>query len=236
MLAELRLVLQADPYSGRDDVGSLVLSQNILQKTDWLRSPPQLAPFARIVWVRGDTTANLAGDDGPMGARRRWTADAGDPCGIGARGAVAGQRGDHLGGAYRRCRTCARAWQLTSNSRYPGRYTPKMLRSLSQNCASSWTQSGHLEGKVRKERTRPEVSPRPRRTRLCSVPWPALAARRCSPPLARGLGSFGGGTPDLLRGAEAHGLLRLRAGGDVIEIEVSRHMAAALGIPELADD
>jgi hypothetical protein len=39
----------------------------------------------------------------------------------------------------------------------------------------------------------------------------------------------------LLRKAEADGLLRLRAGGEVIEIEIRRHMAAALGIPELAD-
>jgi hypothetical protein len=39
----------------------------------------------------------------------------------------------------------------------------------------------------------------------------------------------------LLRKAEAEGLLRLRAGGDVVEIEVRRHMAAALEIPEFAD-
>jgi hypothetical protein len=39
----------------------------------------------------------------------------------------------------------------------------------------------------------------------------------------------------LLRKAEGDGLLRLLAAGDVIQIEVKRHMAAALEIPELAD-
>jgi hypothetical protein len=29
---------------------------------------------------------------------------------------------------------------------YPSRFSEKMVRSLAQNCASSWTQSGHLEG------------------------------------------------------------------------------------------
>src|SRR5690606_34009133 len=29
---------------------------------------------------------------------------------------------------------------------FPERFSEKMLRSLAQNCASSWTQSGHLEG------------------------------------------------------------------------------------------
>jgi hypothetical protein len=120
--------------------------------------------------------------------------------------------------------------------RYPGHYTSKMLRSLSQNCASSWTQSGHVKGKVRKERTRPVVSP----------PVSAYAA------LLGSLAGFGGpallASPwlavldcskvellALLRKAEGDGLLRLRSGGDVIEVEVRRHMAAALEIPELAD-
>lgn len=120
--------------------------------------------------------------------------------------------------------------------RYPGRYTPKMVRSLSQNCSSSWTQSGHLTGKVRKKRSRPSVSPATAAyaallsslagfggPTLLACPWLAVLDRSDGEVLA------------LLRKAEAEGLLRLRAGGDVIEIEVRRHMAAALGVPELAD-
>jgi hypothetical protein len=112
-----------------------------------------------------------------------------------------------------------------------------MLRSLSQNCASSWTQSGQLNGKVRKERARPSISPAAAAYAallgsLAGFGGPALLA---SPWLAV-LDRSDGEVLTLLRKAEAHGLLRLRAGGDVIEIEVRRHMAAALGVPELADD
>ena len=119
---------------------------------------------------------------------------------------------------------------------YPGRYTSKMLRSLSQNCASSWTQSGHLAGKVRKVRVRPAASPAAAAyaallgslagfggPALLASPWIEVLDRSKADVLA------------LLRKAEGDGLLRLRAGGDVIEIEVRRHMAAALEIPELAD-
>jgi hypothetical protein len=41
---------------------------------------------------------------------------------------------------------------------HPGRYTAKTLASPSRNCVS-WTQSGHLAGKLRKARARPPVSP-----------------------------------------------------------------------------
>ena len=42
---------------------------------------------------------------------------------------------------------------------YPARYSPKMLRSLAQNCVASWTQSGHLEGRVNKRRRSADPSP-----------------------------------------------------------------------------
>ena len=35
---------------------------------------------------------------------------------------------------------------------HPERFSEKMVRSLAQNCASTWTQAGQLEGKVRKIR------------------------------------------------------------------------------------
>ena len=42
---------------------------------------------------------------------------------------------------------------------FPERFSEKTLRSLAQNCASSWTQSGHLKGAVKKQRQR--VTPTP---------------------------------------------------------------------------
>src|SRR5690606_33275199 len=117
---------------------------------------------------------------------------------------------------------------------FPERFSEKMLRSLAQNCASSWTQSGHLKGAVKKLRQR--VTPTP--------PTVALAA------LIATASGFGGPSIlssgwmkvldlapeqalDALRRAEAIGLARVRSAGDVTEISVRQPMAAALGVPEL---
>ena len=119
---------------------------------------------------------------------------------------------------------------------YPQRYSPKMLKSLSQNCASTWTQSGHLVGPVRKQRSRA----------IPSAVATAYAAMLGS------MAGFGGGAlltspwfqvldrpqSDLLaflHQADGAGLLRLRAGGGVVEINVRERMAEALGVPELAN-
>jgi hypothetical protein len=113
---------------------------------------------------------------------------------------------------------------------YPGRYSEKVISSLARNCASSWTQSGHLQGSVRKVRRR--VSPTPSTV--------ALAA------LLATVSGFGGPailssgwmkvldlSPhqalDQLRRAEAIGLARVRSAGDVTEISVRQAMAATLG-------
>lgn len=44
-------------------------------------------------------------------------------------------------------------------SEYTNRYSESMMRSLSRNIASSWTQSGHLRGRVQKYRTTVNTSP-----------------------------------------------------------------------------
>jgi hypothetical protein len=41
----------------------------------------------------------------------------------------------------------------------PGRFSKATLKSTAQNINSSWTQSGHLAGRVRKVRTRPVATP-----------------------------------------------------------------------------
>jgi hypothetical protein len=118
--------------------------------------------------------------------------------------------------------------------RYPGRLSDKMVRSLAQNCNSTWTQSGHLAGSVRKLRQR--VTPTP-----ANAAFAALIATVCG---------FGGPsvlssmwmrvldlTPeqalDHLRRAEALGLARVRSAGDVTEIAVRQPMATVLGVREL---
>lgn len=41
----------------------------------------------------------------------------------------------------------------------PGRFSAATLKSTAQNIRSSWTQSGHLAGRVKKVRTRPRATP-----------------------------------------------------------------------------
>ncbi len=117
---------------------------------------------------------------------------------------------------------------------FPERFSEKMLRSLAQNCASSWTQSGHLEGAVKKQRQR--VTPTP-----ATVAFAALIATAAgfggpailSSGWMRVLDLGPDQARDALRRAESIGLARVRSAGDVTEISVRHPMASALGVPEL---
>jgi len=117
---------------------------------------------------------------------------------------------------------------------HPDRFSEKMVRSMAQNCASTWTHSGHLKGRAKKSRQRIYATP----------PTVALAA------LWATVAGFGGPAilssvwmrvldlspeqaMDQLRRAEAQGLARVRSAGDVIEISVRQPMATVLGVPEL---
>ncbi len=119
---------------------------------------------------------------------------------------------------------------------YPDRYSPKMMKSLAQNCVSSWTQSGHLRGKVNKRRSLTEPSAEAAAfaallgtiagfggPALLHSPWMCLLDRSEADLLS------------LLRRAESAGLARVRAGGGVVQIDVRRPMAQALEVPALAD-
>lgn len=122
------------------------------------------------------------------------------------------------------------------SAKHPGRYTQKMLKSLAQNCASSWTQSGHLKGKVAKRRSLGEptaqtVAYAALLGSLAGFGGPALLAS----PWMRVLDRTEADLLGLLRRAEAGGLVQLRAGGGVIQINVRRPLSQVLGVPALAD-
>jgi len=53
----------------------------------------------------------------------------------------------------------AKSFEAIIENKYPGRLNPKTLASAGRNVASSWTQSGHLQGK--KEKTRRMVNAEP---------------------------------------------------------------------------
>ena len=119
---------------------------------------------------------------------------------------------------------------------YPGRYSAKMIKSLSQNCASTWTQSGHLIGKVNKRRKIAEASPEAAvfaalLASLAGFGGPVLLRS----PWMRVLDRPEGDLLTLLRRAEAAGLAQVRAGGGVIQIDICGPMAKTLGVPELAN-
>jgi hypothetical protein len=121
-------------------------------------------------------------------------------------------------------------------ARHPGRFSPKMLKSLSQNCASTWTQSCHLEGRVEKVRVRATATP-------VVAAYAALLGETAGfggpalldSPWMRVLDRPREERTSLLRRAEGMGLARLRVAGDVIEIGVGQPMARTLGIPGLGE-
>ena len=117
---------------------------------------------------------------------------------------------------------------------FPERFSQKTLRSLAQNCASTWTQCGYLKGTVKKLRQR--VMPTPP-----TVAFAALIATASgfggpailSSGWVRVLDLNSEQALDALRRAEAIGLARVRSAGDVTEISVGQPMARALEVPEL---
>lgn len=118
----------------------------------------------------------------------------------------------------------------------PGRLGQSMARSLARNAASSWTQAGFLKGAVRKERVRARATP-------AAAAYAALLASLCGFGGARLLMSRWLDVLDrpiedrlsLLRQAEGLGLARVRSAGDVLEIDVRRPLADALGVPSLVN-
>lgn len=119
---------------------------------------------------------------------------------------------------------------------YPDRYSPKMLKSLSQNCVSTWTQSGHLAGRVNKRRRMADPSPEAAAYAaflgsIAGFGGPALLRS----PWMRLLDRSEADLLSLLRRAESAGLARVNAGGGVVQIDVRRPMAQLLEVPDLAD-
>ena len=101
----------------------------------------------------------------------------------------------------------------------PGRFSESSVRSIARNVLSSWTQSGHLTGRLRKVRTRANATPGStayalflgylegrRAQRLFSSVW----ARLLDAPTERLL--------DFARAASRRGWLDFRSVGSVIEV------------------
>ena len=108
----------------------------------------------------------------------------------------------------------------------PRAFSPKTRLSLGQHLASSWTQSGHLTGKVRKVRTRAIATPAAaayavalgymdgaRGKLLLSTPWSRL------------LDCPANEIVTWVQKAARHGWMDYRAAGDVVDIRPKRLFA-----------
>lgn len=233
MLAELRAVMEVTAAAQAADVERAILGDNVLAKATGsarrlalkhlnrlygITHPFPLQAAALAIWRRG-------------GAGRPMLALL---CAL-AREPLLRDSAEFIlpvpVGAPIRWRKLAEAM----DTRHPGRYSPGTANSLARNCASSWSQSGHLTGIDPKRRSLAQPSPEAAAyaallgelagfggPALLRSPWMAVLDRPEADLLS------------LLRRAEAVGLTRVRAAGGVVEINTCRPMAEVLGIPELA--
>ena len=157
MLVELRHVLGAEAEPTPERLRSLVLDENVLQKRTGsarrlslrhlrelygLGAPPPIFRAMVGLWPK-------AGEGRPMLALLAAL----------AREALLRESAKVVLAAPAGAPVRAKDIASSFEERHAGRYTTKMMHKISRNCASSWTQSGHLKGRVRKVRGKPEVSP-----------------------------------------------------------------------------
>jgi hypothetical protein len=234
MLRELGALLQAAPDPGSVEIADLILKQNVLEKRTG--SARRLA-LERLNGLYGLTSGAPIG----RALARLWQrADNGRPllallCAL-AREPPLRDTAQAVLGAKVSSDVRWSDFSSRFEALHPGRYSAKMLKSMSQNCASTWTQSGHLQGRVKKRRKHTMASP-------VAAAYAALlgelagfgGATLLASPWIRTLDSTEIETLTLLRQAEAGGLIRVRSGGGVTEIRARDAMASALGVPELGN-
>lgn len=102
------------------------------------------------------------------------------------------------------------------------RLSPKVLDAVARNASSSWTQSGHLKGKVKK--LRQPLKPHP--VALALAMWVGYASGKrgkalLNTPWATSLDASTAGLLELAEQAKRLGLLRLSHGAGVVSIDPS---------------
>jgi hypothetical protein len=102
------------------------------------------------------------------------------------------------------------------------RLSPKVLDAVARNAASSWTQSGHLKGKVKK--LRQPLKPHP--VALALALWLGYASGKrgkalLNTPWATALDAPSSGLLELAEQAKRLGLLKLSHGAGVVSIDPS---------------
>ena len=111
------------------------------------------------------------------------------------------------------------------------RLNDSILDKVARNAGSSWSQSGHLQGRVRKIRQR--VTPTP--GSVAAALWMGELEDLAGEQLlacrwARVLDRAGGGLVEFVLQAKQLGLIHARIGGGVVEIDASRLDAVLAGV------
>jgi hypothetical protein len=158
MFKELSLLLKVTPHnSSFDDICKRVYSDNILQKSS---VSGRKKSFYHLKLSYGlDIQVPVF-----RALRFLWDFDAGErrmlalQCALArdtilrasAPGILSLQKGEEAG---------KEPLMDLVEKEFPQRYSPKTVKAISENLLSSWTQSGHLERKVRKVRTKATAGP-----------------------------------------------------------------------------
>jgi hypothetical protein len=219
MLGELRDLLAVVPEdASRNDYANAIVEDNVLGK--------QTAATRRLTRQR---LAELYGLDPAIPIfrvlRRLWTGDEpGRPllamlCALARDPLLRATRDSVLslpiGTELMRARAIDDIHQLTGS-----RLNEAVLDKVARNAASSWSQSGHLRGRVRKIRQRLEPTP----GSLAMALWLGTVEGLAGPALldsqwARVLDRRGEALLDLALQAKQQGLIHVRAGGGIVEID-----------------
>ena len=111
--------------------------------------------------------------------------------------------------------------------KYPGRFSPATLKSVAQNVNGSWTRSGHLRGRAKKYRAKPQVS-------AGAVSYALFIAYLCG---FRGLNLFSSEyiklldcgrerAQELAEEASRRGWIIFKSIGDVVEVQFPQLLTA----------
>jgi hypothetical protein len=224
MLTELGLFLEAAKSYGPETARRWVFEENLLAKTSDAARQSALANLNKLYGLNRpppitEALASIWGADAPgRPLLALLCALARDPL---LRDTFEPVRTAQLGQALR--------WPVLADAvsrKHPDRFSPAMLKTLSQNCASTWTQSGHLAGKLSKTRRRANPTPESAAfavllARLAGFGGPALV----DSPWLQVLDVPREERMSLLRRAQGRGLVRMREAGAVLEIEPAGELA-----------
>lgn len=111
--------------------------------------------------------------------------------------------------------------------KYPGRFSPATLKSVAQNVNGSWTRSGHLRGRTKKYRAKPQVG-------AGAVSYALFIAYLCG---FRGLNLFSSEyiklldcgrerAHELAEEASSRGWIIFKSIGDVVEVQFPQLLTA----------